>query len=227
MNYRLRVLFVVVIFSFSAQYSFALDVEPSLPAIQEVVTQNLQERTKLSGTLDLMDPQTNKIRNLKMVNFEDKIEHKDSMLVAFIDQRDIKTGDLVSTAVNLEGKDGKLMVKDYTIVKVMPAAVKTVDPNKTFSDGEILEFMMEYLKSQAQQTGSVSLFDEQKNQLRDLELVKMDEKLRRLGIIYITSAEFKDKTSAEVCMVDITVNNKKGELEIQSLRLRSVVKGKS
>ena len=55
----------------------------------------------------------------------------------------------------------------------------------------------------------------------------LDSHLRRLGILFICGAEFQDKDNKDTLSIDVTVENQKGKLQIQALRIRKVVPAQS
>jgi hypothetical protein len=69
------------------------------------------------------------------------------------------------------------------------------------------------------------LYDKDAEKMRNLELVELKEEVRRLGILMSSSSQFKDVDSGEILDIDISVENKEGQLRLQALRIRGVRKG--
>ena len=207
---------------------FYLHAEQASPAPQTVVldsnaemekavTDYLLEKSKLSGTMDIMDEKSNTIRNLRLISIQ-----KESLAgsgMPLVDFRDINSGEIVMVELKLH--NGK--VDSSQVIKVTPAESIILDPNKVFTDDEVQDFIKEYINTQAHLSGSFSLYDEAAKRLRNLELISLDSQLRRLGILFICSAEFKDSENKDTLQVDVTVENQKGKLQIQALRIRKVV----
>lgn len=188
--------------------------------LKETVKKALWERVRVTGTLDLFDAKINAVRHLKMMDFHGKLVPEGNQLKAVIDYRDIDTGDVVTVNAALVKKDSAWSVTETVIASVKEAP--KVDENKVYSDAELQTFMNEYLQAQVKFTGTLMLFDEDRSKMRKLELVGLDGEVRRLGTLSISRANFKDKDSGENLGVDVTVENKKGKLSVQALRIREV-----
>lgn len=188
--------------------------------LKETVKKALWQRVRVTGTLDLFDAKINAVRHLKMMDFQGDVVQKGDQLSAVIDYRDIDTGDVVTVNATLAKKDSAWDVTETVIASVKEAP--KVDENKVYSDAELQTFMNEYLQAQVKFTGTLMLFDEDRNKMRKLELVSLDGEVRRLGTLSISRATFKDKDSGETLGVDVTVENKKGKLSVQALRIREV-----
>ena len=187
---------------------------------KEIVKKALWEHVKTTGTLDLFDKDINAVRNLRMMDFQGDVVREDKQLKANVDYRDIKTGDIVTINVVVVQNDSGWAVTDTVIGSVKEMA-KT-DENKAYTDEEIQKFMKDYLDAQVKFTGTLMLFDEERGKMRKLELGILDGEVRRLGTLGISRATFKDKDSGETLGVDVTVENKKGKLDVQALRIREV-----
>ena len=224
-----RVCLIVCAFSY---YGFCLHAEEnslvaqapvldSTAELEKTVTDYLLEKSKLSGTLDIMDEKSNAIRNLRLISIQKESLSGSGM--PMVDFRDINSGEIVTISLTLHSGE----VESSQIVKVTPAESIILDPAKAFTDDEVEDFIKEYINTQAHLSGSFSLFDEDAKRLRNLELVTLDSHLRRLGILFICSAEFQDKDNKDTLSIDVTVENQKGKLQIQALRIRKVVPAQS
>ena len=86
--------------------------------------------------------------------------------------------------------------------------------------------MMDYIERQGKFTdGKVMLFDKDNEKMRNLELTELKEEVRRMGIFYSSSSKFVDVDTGDILDIDISVENKKGKLKVQALRIRNVRKG--
>jgi len=187
---------------------------PGTPAVEAVKAQ-IKEQSKASGTLDLFDDKLQKVRTLDMMDLK---QDGDKVTGHF---RDTKSGDVVSVEVPF--KDNK--AGDFVITGAeAPQPVKTA--KKDYTDQEVQDFMKDYLTTQAQGTGSFDLFDEKNQKMRHLEFVKLQEKVRRYGIIAISTAEFKDKDTGDTILADVNTENKDG-LNVTAVRIKNVIKGQA
>ena len=225
MSQAFRLSLLVCTFSFLGVYLHAQETPPTPQAVvldsnaemEKAVTDYLLEKSKLSGTLDIMDEKSNTIRNLRLISIQKESLAGSSM--PLVDFRDINSGEIVTVELKLHG--GK--IESSQVINVTPAESIILDPNKVFTDDEVQDFIKEYINTQAHLSGSFSLFDEGAKRLRNLELISLDSQLRRLGILFICSAEFKDSENKDTLQVDVTVENQKGKLQIQALRIRKVI----
>lgn len=191
------------------------------PAVADVIKAEVTKRKKASGKLDLYDVQANKVRTLDLINLRPEVKKDGDLSVVTGDFRDTSSGDVVALDIKLTGDAGSYAVKEMTIASVTAAPVQEIKAE--YTDDEVKTFMKEYVDTQAQATGSFDLYDEKAKNMRSLELVKVDDKLRRYGIIAIATAEFKDKKTGDSVFVDINTENKEG-LSVTAMRLKSVKK---
>ena len=189
------------------------------PAIVDVIKANIKERSKASGKLDLYDGKTNKVRTLDLIELKAGLTKDGDLNVVKGDFRDTTTGDVVSLDIKLTADNSS--VKDMVIASVAAPTAKEV--KKNYTDEETNKFMQEYIDTQSQATGTFDLYDEKTQKMRNLQFVKLDEKLRRYGIIAIATAEFKDKNTGDKVMVDVNTENKDG-LSVTAMRLKGVSK---
>lgn len=190
--------------------------------ILEAVKAAIKDRSKTAGTLDIYDSKIEKVRNLDLMNLQPTVTKDGDDEVVTGDFRDTKSGDVVTLAIKVANADGAYKIKDTLITNAQaPQAAK--EEKKDFTDGELQDFMKDYITAQAQTTGTFDLYDEKLEKMRNLELVKLDEKVRRYGIVGISTAEFKDKNSGDAVMVDVNTENKNG-LSVTAMRIKSVAK---
>jgi hypothetical protein len=187
----------------------AVETSAAVNAVKAEVT----ERSKATGTMDVYDGKIQKVRTLDLMDLKDA---GDKVTGQF---RDTKSGDVVTAEVKVT--DGK--VGDFEITGAeAPQAAKAA--KKDYTDKEIQDFMKEYIDTQSAGTGVFLLFEEKTKKMRNLELIKLQEKVRRYGIIAITTAEFKEKDTGDTILADVNVENKKEGLEVTAVRIKSVVK---
>jgi hypothetical protein len=180
----------------------------------DAVKAEIKNKSKTSGTLDIFDNKTQKVRTLDVIGLKETA--KDTVTGDF---RDTKTGDVVTVEVKVA--DNK--VGDFNITKAEPPKpVQTA--KKDYTDQELQDFMKEYISTQAAGTGTFQLFDEKTQKMRKMEFIKLQEKVRRYGIIGISTAEFKEKDTGDTILADMNVENKKEGLEVTAVRIKSIIK---
>lgn len=190
-------------------------------AIMDAVKADIAERRKASGKLDIFDGKTNKVRTLDFIEFKSGTKQDGDMQLVQADFRDTTTGDVVTMDIKITKDKDAYVVKDMAIASVAAPAAKEV--KKDYTDEEVKSFMHDYIDTQSQATGTFDLYDEKAKKMRNLQFVKLGDKLRRYGIIAISTAEFKDKNSGDTVMVDVNTENKEG-LSVTAMRLKSVSK---
>jgi hypothetical protein len=190
-------------------------------ALMDAIKADITERRKASGKLDIFDGTTNKVRTLDLIEFKPDTKQDGDMQLVQVDFRDTASGDIVTMDIKVTKDKDAYTVKEMTIASVAAPAVKEV--KKEYTEEEVRNFMHEYIDTQSQATGTFDLYDEKTQKMRNLQFVKLGEKLRRYGIIAISTAEFKDKNTGDTVMVDVNTENKEG-LSVTAMRLKSVSK---
>ncbi|MCK5178333.1 MAG: hypothetical protein KAR32_02300 [Candidatus Omnitrophica bacterium] len=188
----------------------------------EVAKDKLKEKTVQSGTLDIYDEGLNRVRNLRLMKVSDVVE-KDGAYLITADYRDIGSGDIVGVEADMVSASDDFIVKDARI-----KSVQAIDEGEAeeYTDDEIQAFMTEYIEKQGKFTGGkVMLFDKDNEKMRHLELTELKAEVRRMGIFYSSSSKFVDVDTNDIVDIDISVENKKGKLKVQALRIRNVRKG--
>lgn len=189
----------------------------------ESVKNELKKKTARSGTLDIYDDDTEKVRNLRVINVEEKISEQDGKYFVLADYRDINTGDIVRVEIDVVSAGERTVLEDIRIQDVRTMGQDESLEAKEYTDQEIQAFMMEHLQKQGQfNEGKIMLFDKDSGQMRNLELKTLDPEVRRMGIFYSSSAQFADVAAGEILDIDMSVENKKGTLNVQALRIRNV-----
>lgn len=209
------------------QNLFAAVDEKKKKDVQEVVEQYLKEKTKISGSLDLYDGNINKVRNLKLITLIlETLTSADGSYTVDADFRDLNTGDIIGLKISLVEEKRKLSVQEVVISGLKEKAEQK-DPEaakKTFTHEEALTAMKNYIEKMSKFGGTFGLFDPTNEKYRQLKLIKIDEKIRNFGILYISTIDFEDVDTKEKVIVDMTVYNKDGELDIKSLRIKKIIK---
>ena len=192
--------------------------------VLKVIQEHVKGLSIKSGTLDMYDEKASKVRNLRTMAFPETVTEKDGAYVATIKYRDVRSGDIVNVDAVVDSKATPLAVKELKIVGVekLKDEKKEGAPAKEYTDAEVQTFMKTALDQQAKFTGSLMLFDEERNKMRTLQMVSLDSAVKRLGIFYSSRAELKDMESGDLVVVEVSTENKDGELNLQALRIREV-----
>jgi len=186
--------------------------------IKDIVTKELNQKTKLVGTFDLFDEGTKKVRNLRMMSIEEPVKDKDGQRVP-VKFRDEATGDMVTVDAML--KDNK--VTEWKITKVEAPKIET---KESYTDAEVKQVIDEYLAQQTKFTEYLMFFDPKIENMRKLQLTGYKNDYRHFGILTIETADFKDIDTGDTLTMDIHVKVIKGVLEVESLKIRKVAKVK-
>ena len=190
-------------------------------AVMDAVKADIAQRRKASGKLDIFDAKIDKVRTLDFMEFKSGTKQDGDMQLVEADFRDTTSGDVVTMDIKVTKDNDAYVVKEMAIASVTAPAVKEV--KKEYTEEEVRSFMQEYIDTQSQATGTFDLYDEKTQKMRNLQFVKLGEKLRRYGIIAISTAEFKDKNTGDTVMVDVNTESKEG-LSVTAMRLKSVSK---
>lgn len=192
----------------------------------EVAKDKLKEKTIQSGTLDIFDNNSNKVRNLRLIKMDENIVEKESGYFMTADYRDINTGEIVVVGIGMVSSAEDFIVGDIQIKDVKVTEEGEDQEAREYTDSEIQACMMDYIEKQGQFTdGKVMLFDKDKEKMRHLTLSELKEEVRRMGIFYSSSSKFEDADTGDILDIDILVENKKGKLKVKALRVRNVRKG--
>lgn len=221
----MTVLFLVAGFGFSGTSFGQATVSAKDQAILKVLKDEMTEKIIQTGTLDLYDKGIDAVRNLSILSFPEEVRRRGDEFVAAIDYRDTNSGDIVTVEVLLAADGDSYIVEDVRIINV--ESLKNDDQVKDhYSDEEIQAFMKNYIQQQVQFTGSLMLFDEEREVMRNLKMNELSSEVRRMGIFYSSRGVFEDINSGDILGIDIAVKNKDGKLELQVLRVRSFKRGK-
>jgi len=190
---------------------------------EEIVRGNLKKMTKHSGTFDLYDGETEKVRNLRMIEILPDIREEGKNAYVPVRFRDISSGDIVLVEVKITMISEGRFDSHWSIKEVQ--GVKNDEKKKeSYTDAEVQQVMKDYIAKQSKFTGHVTLFDQKTQKMRTLDLTELGKEVRRYGILSISTARFLDVESQEKLEIDINVKNNKGKLEVESLKIKKVKK---
>jgi len=190
--------------------------------VRELIKKELDKRMKVTGKLDIFDEKANLVRNLSLIDFLGGVNQTEGNYVSQMDFRDFRTGDIVTVEAVVVLNDGEWMVRKLYIKEARPVKVESnseVVKKEEYSDQEIKDFMLAYLERQAKFTGNFNAFDEDKNKLRKLTPGQFNDEIRHFGIRFIAKTECEDVESKEKINVDVTIENKEGQLSVKSVRI--------
>ncbi|MBP9854341.1 MAG: hypothetical protein KBD53_05700 [Candidatus Omnitrophica bacterium] len=196
--------------------------------IQQAVDLFLKEKKKNSGSLDLFDESINKVRNLNYITLHmDTLADKGGRYDLQGDLRDLGSGDIVDVKIEISksGNDA-LTVREIKIIGVKQKAAEKASPaiDQKFTNLEVVAAIAAYIEKMSKFGGTFGLVDPKTEKYRQLKLIKIDEKIRNFGILYISTVEFEDVDSKEKIFVDMTFYNKDGKLDMKSVRIIKVMK---
>lgn len=81
-----------------------------------------------------------------------------------------------------------------------------------------------YLKEKSKLSGTLDIYDEEKDAVRNLRTIKFHEKLQPKDGGYVAKLEYRDINSGDIVKVDIPVMNKGGEWAVDSVMIKSIEK---
>ncbi len=194
---------------------------------QKSVDEYLKSKIRISGSLDLYDSKIDKVRNLRLINLNEKtFEPDDDKYRVKGDFRDINSGDILELEFHFMNEGGELIVDDVEIgkLKAAPKKAKEKAEKKKYTPEEAKEAMKAHIEKKSKFTGTYGLFDPKTEKLRQLELIEMDEKVRNFGVLYICTLKFKDVGTDETVVVDMTLTAKEGDLEMKTMKIKKRIK---
>jgi len=190
--------------------------------IVSMVEEYLKQKTVITGTLDIYDDKIDAVRNLrKNSEFRDVVQDGGLYKIE-ADYRDIHSGDIIGVEFVAKINEKKLDIQEINLKEIKEPILEQTNDPRDYSDQEIQDFMKKFIEQKSRFTGYYNLYDQENEKLRKLKFLKIEERVRKLGIISISSAEFTDIDSNETLMVDISVENKNGKLNIQAFRIRDI-----
>jgi len=219
-----RILVISVIAMTTGFTSPALRAQAKIDGavLKDIVTKELNQKTKLVGTFDLYEESTKKVRNLRMISVEEPVEDKEGVRVP-VKFRDNSSGDMVTVEALLQPSNNTYKVSDWKITKV--EAAPKVETKESYTDEEVRKAIDDYLAQQTKFTDNLMFFDPKIENMRKLQLVEFKNNYRHFGILTIETADFKDIETGDILTMDILVKVKKGLLEVDSLKIRKIKNG--
>jgi len=93
--------------------------EPSKAQIQKTMKEYINEQSeKKDGAFEVNDPETGKIRRLKLTRIHDRVGKTGDLYYSCADFNDLDSKETLDLDLDVESRDGKLSVKDVRIHKV-------------------------------------------------------------------------------------------------------------
>lgn len=90
------------------------------------------------------------------------------------------------------------------------------------SADDIKGTMKEHVDGKIKEEGAFKILDEKTGEMRELELVRVHDRVGKTGDYYYSCADFKDKITGENIDVDIDVENAGGKLGVADVRIHKV-----
>ena len=199
------------------------DQEFSQDAIVNFIKDYLKEKAKYTGKVDLYDEKINKVRNLDLMDIEKSVTHENNQYIARAKFRDFASGDIAGVKITVGVKGGKLEMPNLTIENVDKiVAADKPDPTHQYTDQEVKDAIVKYLKQKSEFTGTFDMFDEKTQKMRKLETGNVHENVRKFGSRFIGCVDAADRAVDEKLELDVSVDNKEGILEVKSVKIYSV-----
>lgn len=110
----------------------AATTAPSAPSnddIKNTMNSYVADESKETGTFDIYDPETGKIRTLKLINVHERVGKTGNYYYSCADFEDTESGEKLDLDIDVEDKDGTLAVADVRIHKVNGKERYTYDEN--------------------------------------------------------------------------------------------------
>ncbi len=191
-----------------------------------VMKEALQKRIRVTGTLDLFDVKADRVRNLRKIEFKEEVVNDGDQLVGMMTCKDIATNDMVwIEAVVLAKKEEALSFKEFRIAKIdkFEDSKAEIFEKKNVTREELITTMTSYVEQKSKFTKSFDLYDEKASKLRHLKLNSFSDKTRAFGSLHITEVLFSDVETNETLKIDMTVENKAGQLNVKKIKIKSVL----
>lgn len=111
------------------QATIAVPAAPSNDDIKNAMTTYVDSESKETGTFDVYDPETGKIRTLKLDRVHERVGKTGDYYYSCADFTDTESGEKLDLDIDVEDKDGQLNVADVRIHKVEGKERYTYDDN--------------------------------------------------------------------------------------------------
>lgn len=186
-------------------------------ATKKTVDDYLKSKTQYTGTMDIYDKDLDQVRRLRALEGESPDEEMETGVTRRF--RDTSSGDIITVRFDLEGDGDEIEVSGIEMVSVEKPAPRSVE-KKEYTDEEIQQEMKDYIAKMSRFTGTYDVFDPKIEKMRKMELLEFEPKVRRFGILRISTATFHDETMNKKVKVDIQVENKDGELSVKQVLIK-------
>lgn len=103
--------------------------QPTVQEIKDTMRSYITDKSKKTGTFEIMDSQTGKMRYLKMIKIHERVGKTGDYYYSCADFKDTKSGKLLDLDIDVEYKGGGLNVVDVRIHKVEGKERYTYDKN--------------------------------------------------------------------------------------------------
>ena len=90
------------------------------------------------------------------------------------------------------------------------------------SADEIRGAMKNHVMAQSEATGTFDVLDPETGKTRQLELIRVHERVGKTGNYYYSCADFKDTESGEMLDLDLDVQDKSGQLNVVDVRIHKL-----
>jgi hypothetical protein len=103
--------------------------QPSAQDIKAAMKNYVEEKSKQTGTFDIMDLETGKMRFLKLQRIHERVGKTGDYFYSCADFKDTKSGEMLDLDIDVKNEGGKLSVVDVRIHKVNGKPRYTYDKN--------------------------------------------------------------------------------------------------
>lgn len=103
--------------------------KPSANEIRAAMKSYVEEKSKATGTFDIKDPETKKVRKLKLERVHERVGKTGSYYYSCADFKDTVSGEKLDLDLDVQDKNGVLSVADVRIHKVNGKERYTYDAN--------------------------------------------------------------------------------------------------
>ena len=94
------------------------ELMPMVDEVHAAMKTYVDEQTQGTGTFNLKDPQTGKMREMVLIKIHDHVGKNNTKYFSCADFKDLTTGDMIDLDIDVIGTKGKLTVDEVTIHKV-------------------------------------------------------------------------------------------------------------
>jgi hypothetical protein len=102
---------------------------PSADAIRAAMKDYVMDKSKATGTFDVVDPETGKTRKLELIRVHERVGKTGNYYYSCADFKDTETGQMLDLDLDVEDQGGKLSVVDVRIHKLEGKERYTYDAN--------------------------------------------------------------------------------------------------